>query len=423
MGIVEKAVNTLVNNHHIMVEISLCSRFRTPKSDCSLCADVCPANAIEISDRGAEIKEGCIDCGVCYSACPSGALRIKGRDDHKIIGEIKDTLKRKLEDEKIKRDEERNFTISQPLNFSISCNHGVAKADLVLSCLSRLTEVLLLEPVRIGISGIEILRPSCDDCPSAKASPQLEKVIQQTRYLYELIGLRNVLHVTRCAFSPLRPGTQILASAGTEPKILSRRELFKSLGVKAAGIAADSIPAIEQKDKGNGEVFREAIQNRPENLKRTLLSESIKGFVSENPPSPPFSKGGKGGFEVPSKEALLAELEVTSGCTGCGVCATLCPTGAIIQKITEDRFYLYFRPDLCTNCEVCVKTCMPHAVNIKEKVLLNLILEQGERRIFEAGKKKCLVCRLDFIGSSDNICPLCINNHKKQMATIQSLIK
>lgn len=411
MGIVEKAVNTLVNNHHIIVEVSSCSRFRTPKSDCSLCADVCPTNVIEVSGKGAEIKEGCIDCGVCYTACPNGVFRIKGRDDHKIIGEIKDRV------EKRGTREERRDSV-----FTISCEQGAAEVDLIVSCLSRLTEVLLLEPVRMGISGIEILRPSCDHCPSAKASPQLEKVVQQTRYLYELIGIRNVLHVTRCAFSPPRPKTRAPASGGSEPKTLSRRELFKSIGVKAAGIAVDSIPTIEQKDKGNGGVFREAIQNRHENLKRTLLSESIKGFVSKNPLSPPFSKGGKGGFDVSLKDAMLAEVEVTAKCTGCGVCVKLCPTGAITQRWAEDYFYLNFRPDLCTNCHVCEKTCMYKALKIEDTVSLNLLLEQKSVMLFEAKKKICAVCKNNFIGEDSDTCLLCINRHKKQMAMIQNLI-
>ena len=124
---------------------------------------------------------------------------------------------------------------------------------------------------------------------------------------------------------------------------------------------------------------------------------------------------------VPSEDAISAELEVASECTGCGVCAKLCPAGAITQRVTEDYFNLSFRPDLCTNCRICVKTCMPCAVKIKDTVLLNLLLEQNDVILFKAKKKICIVCKTDFIGEGSDICPLCMNRHKKQAAMMQSL--
>ena len=59
MGIAGRAADTIINNKHVLIEASLCTRFRTPKSDCSICADLCPMSAISISENGAEIKGGC----------------------------------------------------------------------------------------------------------------------------------------------------------------------------------------------------------------------------------------------------------------------------------------------------------------------------------------------------------------------------
>ena len=44
------------------------------------------------------------------------------------------------------------------------------------------------------------------------------------------------------------------------------------------GAAAASIPDFENKDKGEAEEFRDVIQQRPENLKRALLLESLRNF-------------------------------------------------------------------------------------------------------------------------------------------------
>ena len=44
---------------------------------CGKCADVCPFNAILMSDRASVDISICKGCGKCISACPVGAIRIE----------------------------------------------------------------------------------------------------------------------------------------------------------------------------------------------------------------------------------------------------------------------------------------------------------------------------------------------------------
>ena len=141
-------------------------------------------------------------------------------------------------------------------------------------------------------------------------------------------------------------------------KTVSRRELFGAIRKNAMGVAAASIPDFENNEKGTAKEFRDVIQQRPENLKRTLLLESLRNF--------PRKDRTLKTVYVNSNDAILAEIEVTPECAACGVCVALCPTGAITQAQTDDLFYLSFKPYLCTNCQVCVKACMHKAINIKE---------------------------------------------------------
>jgi Fe-S-cluster-containing hydrogenase component 2 len=44
---------------------------------CGTCADVCPVEAITVTDGKAEVNEDeCVDCGTCVEECPEGALSL-----------------------------------------------------------------------------------------------------------------------------------------------------------------------------------------------------------------------------------------------------------------------------------------------------------------------------------------------------------
>ena len=390
MGIAEVA-DRVTNNHNMQIEVSLCAPFRTPKSGCSICADICPIVAIRISGNGVEIAGKCIDCGVCVSGCPNSVFRMKERNDEKIIEEIRATGKGQEA-------------------FRISCQRGDARADLSVPCLGRLTEAMFVEAIKTGISRIEILQPECRKCPNSKASSHIEGMISRALAIYEMVDAeKDKLIVKKIPLQPLlkEPG-----------KSVSRRELLSAFRTKAVEVAAACLSEVGTEGEGK-ETFREVINKRPENFKRRLLIQALEGFPSLKE------------VHMPSADAMLAEIEVSSECTACGVCVTLCPTGALTQEWEEEKFCLSFKPSVCTNCRVCVEVCMPEAIWIKDSARLNYLMEDREIKVFEAKRKTCSVCRIDFVGAvkglrpfgdsvaGADICPLCIDRHNKQMAIIQ----
>ena len=125
----------------------------------------------------------------------------------------------------------------------------------------------------MGASKIEIVQPSCSECPSVKAASHLNGIIQRTLYLYDMLGIeRDRIYKKEI---PL----QGLIKMPEKP--VSRRELFGAIRKNAMGVAAASIPDFENNEKGTAEEFRDVIQQRPENLKRTLLLESLRNFSPE----------------------------------------------------------------------------------------------------------------------------------------------
>ena len=54
---------------------SACVRVASKHADaCSRCLDVCPAHAIEISDKRVIVRDACRKCGLCMAACPTSVF-------------------------------------------------------------------------------------------------------------------------------------------------------------------------------------------------------------------------------------------------------------------------------------------------------------------------------------------------------------
>ncbi|HDN67683.1 MAG: (Fe-S)-binding protein [Candidatus Latescibacterota bacterium] len=49
-------------------------------------------------------------------------------------------------------------------------------------------------------------------------------------------------------------------------------------------------------------------------------------------------------------------------CTHCGVCVTVCPTGAL--SVDRKTMRVEFDSAKCTACELCVKACPPRAMEV-----------------------------------------------------------
>jgi ferredoxin len=55
---------------------------------------------------------------------------------------------------------------------------------------------------------------------------------------------------------------------------------------------------------------------------------------------------------------------ITRECTGCGICADVCPHDAI--NMTRELAYPQPVPSLCVACMICVDQCPFGAIEIKE---------------------------------------------------------
>lgn len=359
------------------VEVELCCRYRCTKSGCSACAEVCPVpGAVLMLDQGPEISDACVACGACASACPNGALRLIESDQ---------TLT-----ERIQRRVRHGHV------FRIACGRAEGRADLVLQCLGRLTEALVLEPLRGGAEHVELLDPDCAGCALRKAAPQWEKILMFSRALCESAGL-DADRICRVGVATGRP----VEVRGPEEFRKSRRALFRAMADPWTSGEALAAPR-----SAGPESFREIVRHHRENPKRAALLQVLENLpVAKVVPN-----------AVPAAIARLADLEIGHQCVGCNVCETLCPTQALRHRETDGCYALDFDAALCTGCGVCAAACFHKAIRMRETVDVSALFARSKVTLISGARQTCNACRETFLGASPGLCPLCqVSDRRRAM--------
>ncbi len=356
----------------VQVESSLCARFRCTKSQCAACAIVCPVpGAVRFVEQGVEITEACVACGACASACPNGALRpLEG--DRRLAERIRDRVR-------------------PAAAFRIACTRAKGRADIVLPCLSRLTEAIVLEPIRGGAARVEFLDPGCSGCGLKKAAPQWKKVLMFSRNICESAGF-GVDRVARVSVPSGKPEEPRGRSASPNP----RRAMFHAIAERWKASGA-SVPQEGEPKQTPAELFRDVVQRHHENPKRSDLLEILPSLPGAKLRSKVISAAG----------TPLADLEVDRHCVGCNVCETLCPVGALRHREEKGTYALEFDSALCTGCRVCEAACFYQAIHVRETVDLSVLFERPRVTLISAPRRTCQACGGTYLDGSSEFCSLC----------------
>ncbi|MFC1914243.1 4Fe-4S dicluster domain-containing protein [Chloroflexota bacterium] len=102
--------------------------------------------------------------------------------------------------------------------------------------------------------------------------------------------------------------------------------------------------------------------------------------------------------EISRRELLrrlspLGKVELDSSrCTGCGLCAVECPTGALVISSGEeaDAFKLIFKHGNCVACGLCVEICPEKCLRMERVIELDKVGSQSV--LFEDTIIRCSGC-------------------------------
>jgi ferredoxin len=368
----------LTEDRNIAVFSGYCKRVRFRKSNCRICLDVCPENAISLNP-GPTINSGCSDCGLCQNACPTEVFRDELSTDRHVLNRARSLL-------------EKDQPPGEKRRLCIHCHfsEGQNNDSLLVPCLGRITESIILGAAVSGFDGVELTKGNCSECRLKQGEKSVTYAIMISQVLLESMGLGR--------FSI---GVAEREKKKEKEQVLSRREIFSKTSKKVKDKAASF---LHHKEKAIRENVQEILRNKREagngkrrsprrEFLRTLLKpiEGADIIVAQNKPEFPWKK-----IEIDEKR-----------CSACGTCQALCPTGAIVKKWEHGSQLTFFTSSSCTNCFLCKEACPEQAIAFEGDFSLADLLEDEEKIVARVDLTSCFLCGEVITAGKSNLCPTC----------------
>lgn len=351
---------------HFKISNHLCLNIRSGRRLCQACEDICPVQGIKQTGKQVQITE-CISCGLCAVACPTGVLDQLWNGFVRVI----------------------NVSYDRRPYIWLTCHQADPIKDAVrLNCLGELTPELIFYLLHHGSDRVNILyQPElCQDC----------------RYQNGQSNWIATLEKLDCIYPPDTDCLQVygdLPEPGGEvelPLDYSRRGLLRSLTSEARQVMGDLL--IKQSQE---QAYHRFSQNL--SLRRKLFRYVIAYLEAEK-------------VEL-MEPGYLRHPEISEGCTFCGSCSTLCPSGAMRMEKSATGFNMTVDPTACNMCGLCANICPGQFISVDWTVANDgpaqrITLAQGEW-------KTCTICHQDYLAhtiQTQSICPGCSSNlHKPRL--------
>ncbi len=190
---------------------------------------------------------------------------------------------------------------------------------------------------------------------------------------------------------PAAPGIPWTVCLAGEPPVPRRRLLnpFATAGIDAT-LDALSIEAVEQ--AGPKRI-------PPERLR---LLHALALLPPAGPALCPAPLAGQ----------VFLRIGADSGCTACGACAKVCPTGALSLEIDDDAnaFRLAHLAAICTGCDACLHLCDPDVLYSRGVPFFSALQAPADEPVVTGRFTRCKRCKArvseDSL-SAGGLCEVC----------------
>jgi len=296
-----------------------CLIVRRPGSQCGVCRDACPTGVLSGGQWSITLEtDGCVGCGLCAAACPTGALMVDGCTPHPVSAASERIV--------------------------LECRR-VAPTDrdpnaVVVPCLGGLTVPDLLDFLEQTEASVIISDHGwCAQCPVGRCHSPWQPAIDEARAALAAVDgrLADELVVER---DELPVGTAMPVMAALRPdKQVGRRDFLRRM-----------VGAVEPRDasaESRRVVFGRGLVSP---LKRKRVLERIGALATD--------------LEQPMPASLMPSVKITNRCELDGLCAAICPTGALRREEGDETLSLQFDAGRCITCGLCQTACASKALSL-----------------------------------------------------------
>lgn len=351
-----------------------CLHYRDRLDPCTVCADLCPVEAISFAESSKLPRidpELCRHCMACLPACPTGAFTA---DDA-----VPDLVRCA---ELLHSEQLEVMCIHHP-----DLNRGPGDAAVrVRGCLAGLGSGAYLTLAARGVPAVSIRVDACNHCPWGNLQTSVGAQVARAEAVLNLWD-------NPTAFSLVRD-----TEATWQERPVYRAESPPFTRRALAQMARE--PEGEHVISGK-QPFHERL--------RTL------GSLQHLPPLTESTLTGT----LPA-EAGFAIVYVDDACSACGTCGRACPAGALAVEVTDDWFRLTLASQACLACDVCAHLCPEEAIVVDHEPIIAGIF--GETHLFllhEGEARRCARCNAPFAPRQpdDKHCEICDFRRKNRLGT------
>ena len=400
---VTRALQALQSDHvHVCQE--RCLLVRNRNAECLRCAQACTSGCISYNEQTKMIdidQARCVGCGTCATACPTCALEARDPNDTELLACLQGAL---------------NASASKRV--AIVCEKaGIAQNECTvrLTCLGRIDESALIQLAAWGAREVTLTCGACNACEHKPGRTVVEEVCESAN---TLLGLWDgTMHVELKEVGPAAEPTGLPAQetradrtathgkiaqvdqqiqtacadrTATQSAIEQVNQLIQSAG---AGKVAEHDTATRDGDRPN--LSAEASDDkaaatdqvdRPLKRLKVMADGTLPHFVPDRRERLLDALADLG--EGPMDSQAMARTRLwghvvidTDKCTSCRMCATFCPTGAIVKFDAPDGTFGidHYAAD-CVKCLCCQTICRSQAIAVEDAVPANALVNAVPER-------------------------------------------